>query len=154
MKVPVAFGAVVLAGFLSIGVSAHAEEGYRGVVKAALRQAKLTKESRTLLAAARDFDRDPSVESLRAFEETMSKLQRSLDKTRGSIASLQKSLNSGEEQDEAVEAKAFIPSMPNATRPSKPKAGPGSPPSFPTVVPPVATAKPKTPRYDDGGNFL
>jgi len=145
MKLQVAFGAVVLAGFLGLGVSAHAEEGYRAVVKVALQQARLTKESRNLLAAAHHFDRDPSLDSLRAFEETMAKLQRSLDKTRGSIASVQKSLNSGEEQDETVEAKIFIPSMP--------KAGSGAPPSMPPVVPPVATAKPAKPRFVPGPGY-
>jgi hypothetical protein len=110
MRFVVAVRALVVIGVVGFGVTARAEEGYGGVLKAALRQARLTKASQTLLAAARDFDRNPSEASLKAFEARMLKLQKSLDRTRTSVSEVQRSLggDTAEGSEGQVSAQGYM----------------------------------------------
>jgi len=137
----------------NVGTSAYADEGYQGAVKAALRHANLTQESKGLLAAAREFDKDPSEGSLRALEAKMRKLQKSLDRTRGAISKVQRSLSNGEEQgastDEKVRAKSYVMKTSNflfAGAPARPVATP--------QVVATATATPQVPTYVNPGDFF
>jgi hypothetical protein len=152
MRLVVAVRALIVVGVVGFGVTARAEEGYGGVLKAALRQAKLTKASQTLLAAAREFDRNPSESSLKAFEARMVKLQKSLDKTRNSVSEVQRSLGgeNAESSEGQVSAQGYM-----APSSGFNYSGTTSRIATPSPTPQVAaTATPGTPMLGAGDTFF